>query len=99
MAQFPDKLTEIAHQIERDEEVEKTTVRSFLEWFGAQRRGYYVVQNIRRALETLQIKTDPDFEAAYIDELISFRRSNGTPEPATPILSVVDALAPSPSDG
>ncbi len=76
MAEFPKKLVEIAEHLEKGRVPEKTTVRNFLEWFGAQRRGFYVVQNIRGALDNLRIRTDPDFESAYIDALISFVRAN-----------------------
>lgn len=83
MPQFPAKLIEVAQRLETQEIPEKTTVRSFLDWFGAQRRGYYVVQNIRSALDKLDLTTDPDFEAAYIDELITFKRPSAThPSPA-----------------
>jgi len=87
MAEFPKKLVEIARQLESGRTPEKTTVRTFLDWFGAQRRGFYVVQIIRSALDKLSIRTDPDFESTYIDALISFVRANDgaatftTPEP------------------
>ena len=48
------------------------TVRSFLQWFGAQRRGYYIVKGIRIALAEAGLRTRPDFEPAYIDSEISF---------------------------
>src|SRR2546429_2635836 len=81
MAEFPRKLVEIAQHLEGGRTPEKTTVRNFLDWFGAQRRGFYVVQNIRSALDKLNIRTDPDFESAYIDALISFVRANGEAAP------------------
>lgn len=90
MPQFPVRLIDVAQRLERDEIPEKTTVRNFLDWFGAQRRGYYVVESIRNALEKLSLRTEPDFEAAYIDELISFKRANGTESEAAesrPIVS------------
>jgi hypothetical protein len=89
MAEFPRKLVEIAQQLEGGRTPEKTTVRNFLDWFGAQRRGFYVVQNIRSALDKLSIRTDPDFESAYIDALLSFVRANG--EAATDSVTTPEA--------
>jgi len=82
MAEFPKKLIEVAEQLENNRTPEMTTVRGFLDWFGAERRGFYVVQNIRSALDKLSITTDPDFESAYIDGLISFVRANREPSAA-----------------
>ncbi len=47
-------------------------MKGFLEWFGAERRGYYVVQNIRNALDKVGVRTEPDFEGVFIDSVISF---------------------------
>lgn len=77
MANFPKPILDIASRLEKGEVPEKATVRTFLEWFGAQRRGFYVVRNIRNTLEKLGIQTDPDFESAYIDELVAFSRAEG----------------------
>jgi len=49
------------------------TVRTLLSWFGAQRRGYWVVAEIRRALAVADLQTLPDFESAYIDSTVEFR--------------------------
>src|SRR6185436_8053353 len=78
MTQFPVKLGEIARGLDRGADPEKVTVRTLLEWFGAQRRGFYVVENIRSALRKLKIKTEPDFESAYIDALLSFVRADAS---------------------
>ena len=48
-------------------------MRSFLLWFGAERRGYRVVQDIRDELARYKIATDPDFEYEYIDNPIGFK--------------------------
>ena len=60
----------------------KLTVREFLKWFGAERRGAFIVSNIRNGLEQSGLYTIPDFELAYIDSTIS-------------IVSAVSALATS----
>jgi CBS domain-containing protein len=51
-----------------------------LSWFGAQRRSYWNVFAIRRSLARAELETYPDFESAYIDSEIEFRR--GKPEEA-----------------
>ena len=101
MAEFPKKLVDIAERLEQGEAPEKTTVRALLEWFGAQRRGYYVVQHIRSSLAKLDIRTEPDFEGAFIDALIGFvpadtpAKSNGTQQSvaASGSLLVNDSIA------
>ncbi|MEX1361806.1 MAG: CBS domain-containing protein [Nannocystaceae bacterium] len=66
------KLDEIANALRRGEDSPSVTVRTFLSWFEAQRRGVYVVRRIREALEAAELVTDPDFESAYIDSEIQF---------------------------
>jgi len=51
-------------------------VRSFLQWFGAQRRGYWIVKGIRSALAEAGLRTEPDFESAWIDGEIVFALEN-----------------------
>jgi hypothetical protein len=48
------------------------TVRTFLHWFGAYRRGYLIVTEIRDALQKAGLRTEPDFESEYIDAEIRF---------------------------
>jgi predicted transcriptional regulator len=67
-----ERLEQIASDIKGGKPVAPVTVRSFLAWFGAQRRGYYIVHNIRGALRKAGLITRPDFESAYIDSLINF---------------------------
>jgi CBS domain-containing protein len=67
-----ERLSEIAKQLKEGQVVDRVSVRTLLAWFGAQRRGYYIVQHIRRVLATIGLRTDPDFEGAYIDEDLVF---------------------------
>jgi hypothetical protein len=83
MPDFPAALTGIAKQVESGERPERVTVRTLLEWFGAQRRGFYVVENIRSTLAKLSMRTDPDFESAFIDALVDFVPSNRQPNAGT----------------
>ncbi len=71
MSRVPPKLKEYAEQAQSRGRVELESVRSFLKLFGAQRRGYYIVRNIRLALRQVRLKTEPDFESAYIDAPIA----------------------------
>lgn len=72
MLQSDEKLTAIAEQISKGVAPQRESVRSFLLWFGSERRGYRVVRRIRHALRRYGLSTFPDFEYAYIDGFISF---------------------------
>ena len=72
MSAIPQRLAEIASQVHDGGNPPPETVRTFIGWFGAQRRGFWIVRDIRRALESLKIQTQPDFEGEYIDALIDF---------------------------
>ncbi len=54
-------LDEIAQKLKSKTPVLPVTVRTFLSWFGAQRRGAYVVERIRAELDEVGIVTYPDF--------------------------------------
>ena len=54
-------------------EAEKLTVREFLGKFGYARRGSWIVGHIRNTMEEFNLRTQPDFEYAYIDSEISIR--------------------------
>ena len=62
-----------------------TTKRDFLSWFGAQRRGTYIVQDIRRTLNLNGLVTEPDFEGAYIDGTINIVQTIQTDIPTSPV--------------
>ncbi len=90
----PARLHDVAEQLKKGESPRPETVRSFLGWFGAERRGYYIVLGIRSALKQEGVQTVPDFESAYIDAVIEFRLVE-PPPPAPPTEgSVVVTLAP-----
>jgi len=65
-----ERLADVARQLKDGETVQPLTVREFLSWFSAQRRGYYIVEGIRHVLTGAGLATEPDFEAAYIDSPI-----------------------------
>ena len=72
MNDVPKQLTDIAKALRAGQTPGAETVRTLISWFGAQRRGYSVVQTIRRELDVLGLETNPDFEQTYIDAQIRF---------------------------
>lgn len=52
----------------------QVSVRRLLEWFGAQRRGWRVIDAIGRELEKHGLATEPEYANAHIDELLTFRQ-------------------------
>ena len=69
--EYEEKLDEVSKQIKAGIKPQPVTARTFIGWFGAQRRTYWNVQFIRASLKKFQLKTEPDFEYAYIDSQIS----------------------------
>jgi predicted transcriptional regulator len=68
-----ERLVEIARRLRLGESAPVTTVRTFLGWFfGSQRRGHWIVSYIRRALDQSGLRTEPDFESAYLDAEMHF---------------------------
>ena len=47
-------------------------VRRLLRWFGRDRRGRWVVEQIRAALADVGLGTVPDFDSVWIDESVKF---------------------------
>jgi predicted transcriptional regulator len=76
MSEYDEKLTAISTQIKQGLKPVPVTTRTFIGWFGAQRRTYGNVIWIRAHLSRYNLSTVPDFEYAYIDGLISFTTSN-----------------------
>lgn len=66
------KIKEIAQQVVEQKHEVKESVRTLIGWFGARRRGSYVIGCIQRELEKGKIKTEPDFADAYIDTVVRF---------------------------
>jgi CBS domain-containing protein len=89
-------LNEIAGNLRKGKESPKITVREFLSWFGAQRRGPWIVEWIRKTLDGAGIQTEPDFESAFIDSPITFclrSEQAAEEEPARAVeISVIDSI-------
>jgi predicted transcriptional regulator len=72
---YDEKLAEIEKQIQKRIKPSIVKARTFIDWFGAQRRTPGNVWRIRRALKSHNLVTIPDFEFAFIDSSISFSLS------------------------
>lgn len=68
----PKELLIIRDTLADGRSVNPVTVREFLSWFDAHRRGVAIVSRIREVLEEESIVTIPDFEEPWIDGLIAF---------------------------
>lgn len=55
----------------------RVRVRRLLELAGSERRGYVIVQKIRKVLDAHGLVTIPDFELAWIDSLVRIRLAPG----------------------
>jgi CBS domain-containing protein len=78
MSAMTSKLDKVAKALKENRSVEPVTVREFLGWFGAQRRGIHVVREIRHELERVGVETHPDFEPEWTETPISFRLTHAT---------------------
>jgi len=72
MSVSEEKLSAIAAQLKKGVAPSRETVRTFLLWFGAERRGYNVVRHVRGALKRHGLATTPDFEYTWLDGPVSF---------------------------
>jgi CBS domain-containing protein len=77
-------LRNINEQIDKGVDPSKESVRTILSWFYASRRGYNVVKRIRSVFKEFNLTTTPNFEIAYIDELVQFARPDAASQPSDP---------------
>jgi hypothetical protein len=87
------RLEQIHAALSAQQEVEPVSVREFIGWVYAERRGYWVVRRIRKFLERAQLRTVPDFDSVHIDSKISFALLE--PSPAPP--AEANAFEPAPA--
>jgi CBS domain-containing protein len=78
-----EELITIRNDLIAGRQIQPITVRTFLSWFGVQRRGSWVVGYINRQLQEIGIETVPDFESAWLDTHINFSLIEGA-EPSAP---------------
>ena len=76
-------LTRITDEIAQGKSPAPVTTREFLSWFGAQRRGYFIVRSIRKELEKARLQTVPDFESNFIDAALDLCRVSAPDTDAT----------------
>lgn len=74
MSNSSDRLAAISEQIKKGVAGPTETVRTLLSWFGAERRGYWVVKEINKALDAHDLITEPNFESTWIDGAVTFSR-------------------------
>lgn len=65
------ELSDVIAQV-RDGQSPTESVRDLLRRFNFERRGYHKVREIRRALATAKLDTEPDFNSGPIDGLITY---------------------------
>jgi CBS-domain-containing membrane protein len=78
------ELQDIANRLSKGESIKPMTVRMFLGLFGQERRGYKVVDRIRKTLKRHKLSTQPDFENENIDTLIHIVPQADTSTPELP---------------
>ena len=84
MSLADDKLQDISGRLTKGVAPPRERVRTFLRWFGAERRGAMVVRYIRSSLNKHGLTTTPDFEYAYIDGSIGFQQDSGESDSSSP---------------
>ena len=68
---IPDQLIDAARAVQSGSH-RRVKVRTLLSWFGQKRRGSSVVWTVRRALQDLGLRTNPDFATVGIDTFVGF---------------------------
>ncbi len=64
---IPKEIGRMVTRLKEGHRVNRITVRELLRMFRAERRGLNKVHDIRTALDSLGLVTDPDFESVWID--------------------------------
>lgn len=100
---YDETLKEIKQRLDEGHKLPPVSVRTLLDWFDAQRRGWSVVQQINQALEEHGIATSPYFDAVYIDSQIEFIKKPTelpaeTIPPANPVITTTATTTLQPSE-
>lgn len=88
MPDVPPQIHDIVERLRRNERVNRRTLKTFLSWFDAARRGAVVVANIKEALRAAGIETDPDFSTCATGDSIAFRLIVGVDEDGPPAADI-----------
>jgi CBS domain-containing protein len=81
---IPDELRTVAGEVGARGSAGPYSVRQLLGWFNSQRRGRVIVPIIHDVLTELKLRTDPNFEYAYIDGDLQFVPAEPSPSDAEP---------------
>jgi CBS domain-containing protein len=90
---IPKQLQDAAARVEKGEAPE-ASVRKLLEWFGAARRGVWVVERVRAGLKEAKLLTVPDFESAWIDQPVVFQAVKEAKKPDKGMEAAKDLAPP-----
>jgi CBS domain-containing protein len=82
---IPEEIDRMATRLKEGRRVKRITVRELLRMFKAERRGLNKVHDIRTALDSLGLETEPDFVPAWVDSLVRIRLKNEDAFPPTPV--------------
>lgn len=78
---IPREIQRAVQKLKAGKWVNRVIGRDFLGYFGAERRGAIVVSQIREVLDSLDLRTDPDFETAWIGEPIRLQLNESVDAP------------------
>lgn len=91
MTWIPGQLQKVKDDVAAGTERQET-VRRLLLWFGQQRRGRHVVAEIKQALRKLDLVTEPDFNATWIDGSVSFLLRSSAKGTTPPVVTKTTAV-------
>jgi CBS domain-containing protein len=74
-SETPSELIKLADEIAKGTPLQQHTLRELLGWYKYERRGRVIVARMRKDLERLELRTEPDLDYAYIDGLLAFTRA------------------------
>lgn len=74
MSTSSDRFAVISDQIKRGVAAPTESVRTLLSWFGAERRGPWVIKEINKELDAHNLTTEPSFESTWLDGPVQFTR-------------------------
>jgi len=63
---IPEEIDRMATRLKEGRRIKRITVRELLRIFKAERRGLTKVHDIRAALDSLGLETEPDFVPAWV---------------------------------
>ncbi len=78
-----DIMRELSVSLQKSDAYHETTVRNFIWWFGAYRRGPIIVSRIRAGLDRYGLSVTPDFETTYVDNKVRVTRRINQEDPST----------------